>query len=367
MLWHWGCSMRAGEYLVLTINPGSTSTKIAVYEDEKAIFKDTLRHSAEELAPFKRITDQFDFRKEVIEQALEKAGIHVKDLHAIIGRGGLFKPIPSGTYEVNAAMLDFIRGGTGGDHASNLGCLIADDIARDAGVKSYIVDPVVVDEMNPLARYSGLPEIPRKSILHALNQKAVARRAAKDLGKKYEELNLIMVHLGGGISVGIHERGKVTDVNNALNGDGPFAPERAGGLPTGDLVKLCFSGKHTQDEMMKKLAGKGGCVSHLGTNDGLEIEDMVTKGDPKATLITQAMAYQVAKTIGEMATVVGGKVDAIVLTGSFAFFKQFVVWITERVDWIAPVKVYPGEDEMTALSEAGLRILRGEEQAREYK
>ncbi len=354
-------------FKVLAINPGSTSTKIAVYEDDKPVFKDTLRHSAEELAPFKRITDQFDFRKEVIEQCLEKAGIHVKELHAIIGRGGLFKPIPSGTYAVNQAMLDYIKAGTGGDHASNLGCLIADDLARDAGVKSYIVDPVVVDELNPLARYSGLPELPRVSIFHALNQKAVARRAARELGKRYEELNLIVVHLGGGISVGIHEKGKVVDVNNALNGDGPFAPERAGGLPTGDLVKMCFSGKYTIDEMNKKLAGKGGCVSHLGTNDGREMEEKVKAGDAKTTLIIEAMAYQVSKTIGEMATVVNGRVDAIVLTGSFAYFPEFIEWIKERVSWIAPVKMYPGEDEMTALAEAGMRILKGEEQAREYK
>jgi butyrate kinase len=263
-------------------------------------------------------------------------------------------------------MKDYIMTGTGGDHASNLGCLIADDLANGAGVKSYIADPVVVDELNPLARYSGLPEIPRVSIFHALNQKAVARRAARDMGKKYEELNLIMVHLGGGISIGIHEKGRVVDVNNALNGDGPFAPERAGTLPTGDLVKMCFSGKFTQAEMMKKLAGQGGCVSHLGTNDGREMEDKVKAGDQKTTLIIKAMAYQNAKTIGEMATVVCGKVDAIVLTGSFAYFPEFVEWIKERVSWIAPVKVYPGEDEMTALAEAGMRILKGEEQPREY-
>lgn len=354
-------------YRVLAINPGSTSTKIAVYEDDKAIFKDTLRHSADDLAPFKRITDQFDFRKEAIEKGLSQAGIDVKSLDAIIGRGGLFKPIPSGTYAVNQAMLDYIRAGTGGDHASNLGCLIADDIARDAGVKAYIVDPVVVDELGPLARYSGLPEIPRVSIFHALNQKAVARRAARDLGKGYQELNLIMVHLGGGISVGIHEKGKVVDVNNALNGDGPFAPERAGGLPTGDLVKLCFSGKYTQDEMMKLLAGKGGCVSHLGTNDGREMEEKVKSGDSRTTQVVEAMAYQVSKTIGEMATVVNGRVDAIVLTGSFAYFPEFIEWIKERVFWIAQVMVYPGEDEMTALAEAGMRILKGEEQAREYQ
>ncbi len=351
---------------ILAVNPGSTSTKIAVYEDGRPILSETLRHSAEELAPFKKITEQYDFRKKVIEQALEKAGIQVGTLNAVVGRGGLFKPIPSGTYLVSEEMKATVLEARFGEHASNLGCLIADDVARDAGCKAFIVDPVVVDEMNPLARYSGLPEIPRKSILHALNQKAVARRVARDLGKPYEQLNLILVHLGGGISVGIHERGRVTDVNNALNGDGPFAPERAGGLPTGDLVKLCFSGQHTQNEIMKMLAGKGGCVSHLGTNDGREMEDRVTAGDEKFRLIIEAMAYQVSKTIGEMATVVKGRVDAIVLTGSFARFKQFVEWITERVSWIAPVKLYPGEDEMAALAEAGFRVLKGEEQAREY-
>jgi butyrate kinase len=352
---------------ILAINPGSTSTKIGVYEDGKSILSETLRHSAEELAPFTKITDQYDFRKKVIEAALEKAGIHVNTLDAVIGRGGLFKSIPSGTYLVNEDMKATVMETRYGEHASNLGCLIADDVARDAGCKAYIVDPVVVDELNPLARYSGLPEIPRISIFHALNQKAVAHRAARDLGKKYHELNLIMVHLGGGISIGIHERGRVTDVNNALNGDGPFAPERAGGLPTGDLVKMCFSGKYTQQEVMKKLAGKGGCVSHLGTNDGREMEDKVKAGDAKTTLIVEAMAYQVSKTIGEMATVVSGKVDAVVLTGSFAYFPEFIAWIKERVSWIAKVLVYPGEDEMTALAEAGFRMLKGEEQAREYK
>ncbi|MBI4727181.1 butyrate kinase [candidate division TA06 bacterium] len=353
-------------FKVLAINPGSTSTKIAVYEDGKPVFKDTLRHSAEELPPFKRITDQYDFRKKVIEDALSKAGINVEELNAIVGRGGLFKPIPSGTYQVNEEMKATVLESRYGEHASNLGCLIAADVARDAGCKAYIVDPVVVDEMNPLARYSGLPEIPRRSILHALNQKAVARRAAQELGKPYEQLNLIMVHLGGGISVGIHQQGWVTDVNNALNGDGPFAPERAGGLPTGDLVELCFSGKYTQKEIMKLLAGQGGCVSHLGTNDGREMENRLKAGDAKTALIVEAMAYQVAKTIGEMATVVKGSVDAIVLTGSFAYFKQFVDWVIERVSWMAPVRVYPGEDEMTALAEAGFRMLKGEEQAREY-
>ena len=354
-------------FKVLVINPGSTSTKIAVYEEDKPIFKETLRHSTEEMASFKFLTDQYDFRKKAVEDALSKAGISIMDLNAVVGRGGLLKPIPSGTYGVNQAMLDYIKAGAGGDHASNLGCLIADYIARSAGVKAYIVDPIVVDELNLLARYSGLPEIKRVSIFHALNQKAVARRAARDMGKKYEELNLIIVHLGSGISIGIHEKGKVVDVNNALTGDGPFAPERAGGLPTGDLVKMCFSGKYTQAEIMKKLAGQGGCVSHLNTNDGREIERLVEEGDPKARLIVEAMAYQNAKTIGEMATVVNGQVDAIVLTGSFAYFKRFVDWITERVSWIAKVLVYPGEDEMVALAKAGMRILKGEEQAREYK
>ena len=353
-------------YKILAVNPGSTSTKIAIFEDDKEIFKKKLFHPREELSKFDRIVDQYEFRKEVILQALKEAGFKLEELSAVVGRGGLLRPIPGGTYRVNEAMLHDLRIGLQGEHASNLGGILAYEIAKPYGIPAFIVDPVVVDEMEPIAKISGLPEIERRSIFHALNHKAVARLAAKDLGKKYEEVNLIVVHLGGGISVGVHRKGRVIDVNNALNGDGPFAPERAGGLPVWDAMKLALSGKYTEHELKKKLAGQGGIVAYLGTNDMREVEDRVKSGDEKARLIFEAMAYQVAKEIGADATVLKGDVDAIVLTGGLAYSDMFVGWIKERVSFIAPVLVYPDEDEMRALACGALRVLRGEEQPLEY-
>ncbi|MCD6453726.1 MAG: butyrate kinase [Candidatus Aminicenantes bacterium] len=353
-------------YKILAVNPGSTSTKIAIFEDDKEIFKKKLFHPREELSKFDRIVDQYEFRKEVILQALKEAGFKLEELSAVVGRGGLLRPIPGGTYRVNEAMLHDLRIGLQGEHASNLGGILAYEIAKPYGIPAFIVDPVVVDEMEPIAKISGLPEIERRSIFHALNHKAVARLAAKDLGKKYEEVNLIVVHLGGGISVGVHRKGRVIDVNNALNGDGPFAPERAGGLPVWDAMKLALSGKYTEHELKKKLAGQGGIVAYLGTNDMREVEDRVKSGNEKARLIFEAMAYQVAKEIGADATVLKGDVDAIVLTGGLAYSDMFVSWIKERVSFIAPVLVYPGEDEMRALACGALRVLRGEEQPLEY-
>ena len=353
-------------YKILAVNPGSTSTKIAIFEDDKEIFKKKLFHPREELSKFDRIVDQYEFRKEVILQALKEAGFKLEELSAVVGRGGLLRPIPGGTYRVNEAMLHDLKIGLQGEHASNLGGILAYEIAKPYGIPAFIVDPVVVDEMEPIAKISGLPEIERRSIFHALNHKAVARLAAKDLGKKYEEVNLIVVHLGGGISVGVHRKGRVIDVNNALNGDGPFAPERAGGLPVWDAMKLALSGKYTEHELKKKLAGQGGIVAYLGTNDMREVEDRVKSGDEKARLIFEAMAYQVAKEIGADATVLKGDVDAIVLTGGLAYSDMFVGWIKERVSFIAPVLVYPGEDEMRALACGALRVLRGEEQPLEY-
>jgi len=350
----------------LVINPGSTSTKIAVFEEERALFTETVRHSVEELRRFSRIPEQLPYRKEMVLKVLAQREIACTDLAAVVGRGGLCRPLESGTYVVDAEMEADLRSGVLGDHASNLGGLIALEIARPAGVPAYIVDPVVVDELSPLARLTGLKQIRRRSIFHALNQKAVARRAARELGRPYEELQLIVAHLGGGISVGLHQRGKVTDVNNALDGDGPFAPERAGSLPTGLLVSMCFSGKYTEAEIRRKLAGQGGLVDHIGTNDGREMEERVRAGDAEATLAIEGMAYQIAKWIGSLAVVVQGKVDAILLTGSLAHFPQLVQWITDRVRWIAEVRVYPGEDEMTALAEAVFRVIRGEETPRTY-
>lgn len=351
---------------ILVINPGSTSTKIALYDSENSIFETTIRHSSEELRDFSNIMEQYNFRKELIIKELEAKGYSMKDISAIAARGGLLHPIESGTYRVNEDMVLDLMDARYGEHASNLGAVISKRISDEYGIPAYIVDPVVIDEMIPLARYSGLKGIERKSIWHALNQKAVARRAAKDMGKSYEEVNLIVVHLGGGISIAAHRKGKTIDVNNALNGDGPFAPERAGGLPTVSLVDLCMSGKYTYEEMKKLLAGKGGLVSHLGTNDARVVEDMVLNGEPYAKLVYEAMAYQIAKTIGEMSTALEGKVDAIVLTGGIAHSEILVNWIKERVSWIAPVKVYPGEDEMRALAEGVLRVLRGEEKEKNY-
>lgn len=354
-------------FRILVINPGSTSTKIAVFDDENEVFKVNISHPLEEIQKYPRIIEQFSFRKVVILNELAKAGISKESLKAVVGRGGLLRPIPSGTYLVSEKMLEDLKAEVQGEHASNLGAMIAHSIATELNIPAYIVDPVVVDEMEEIARITGLPFIRRRSILHALNQKKVARQAAADIGKPYEELNLIVVHLGGGISVGAHKKGRIVDVNNALNGDGPFAPERAGSLPAVDLVELCFSGKYTKAEIKKLLAGKGGIVAHLGTNDMRAVEEKVKNGDPKAELIIKAMAYNVAKWIGAMATVLEGKIDAVVLTGGLAYYRYFVDLIKERCEFIAPVYIYPGEDEMKALAEGALRVLKGEEKARIYE
>ncbi len=351
---------------ILVINPGSTSTKIGIFEGEKPLFIEILRHNSEEIKSFKRIFDQYDFRKNVVLEFLKNKNIPPESLTCVVGRGGLIKPLKSGTYIVNERMIEDLKGAKRGEHASNLGAIIAYEIAKPLGIPAYIVDPVVVDEMDDVARISGLKGIERKSIFHALNQKAVARRAAKDLGKKYEEVNLIVAHLGGGISVGAHRKGRVVDVNNALNGDGPFAPERAGGLPTQDLVELCFSGKYTFEEMKKKLAGEGGLVSHLGTSDAREVEKRIKEGDSYAKLVYEAMAYQVSKTIGEMAAVLKGEIDAIVLTGGIAYSEMLTNLIKERVSFLGKILIYPGEDEMEALALGVLRVLRKEEEPKIY-
>jgi len=359
-------------YRILTINPGSTSTKVALYQDETPLFVEKLHHSPEELARFPHIADQYAFRRDAVLRFLEERGISLDSLDAVVGRGGILRPIPSGTYRVNERMLADLRAPREREHASNLGALIADEIARKAGVPAFIVDPVCVDEFDDIARISGLPEIERKSLSHALNLKATARRAARDLGKRYEEVNLVVVHMGGGISVSPHRKGRMVDVNQALDGTGPFAPERAGGLPIGDVLRMAYSVPPYQDvhltyeEFFKKIAGRGGLVAHLGTNDAREVERRIAQGDQHARLVYEAMAYQIAKEIGAMATVLKGEVDAIVLTGGLAHSRMLVNWIKERVEWIAPVMVYPGEDEMLAMAQGALRVLRGEEEAKEY-
>ncbi|MDY3034099.1 MAG: butyrate kinase [Odoribacter sp.] len=355
-------------FKILTINPGSTSTKIAVFEDEKEVFSKTLRHSAEELSPFQTVASQFQFRKDIIVSVLKAEGIDIHSLSAIVGRGGLVKPIESGIYEVNEALVRDLEHPVMGEHASNLGGLIAQDIAREInnGAKAYITDPVVVDELEPIARISGHPALKRASIFHALNQKIIARTYAKEVGKSYEELNLIVAHMGGGVSVGAHCHGRVIDVNNALDGDGPFSPERSGGLPTGALVELCYSGK-SKAEVKKMLKGEGGVVAYLGTNDMLEVENKaIADPNSKYAMVQNAMCYQIAKEIGAMAAVMKGKVDAILLTGGIAYGKPITNYIREMVEFIAPVKVYPGEDEMRALAMNGLMVLRGETTPKVY-
>ncbi|SIS36966.1 butyrate kinase [Salimicrobium flavidum] len=354
------------DFQTLVINPGSTSTKVALFKNNSAEWIQNIRHEQEELKQFKRLKDQYDFRKNVILELLHQKGYTPEELDAVCGRGGLLKPIPGGTYEVNEKMLHDLKTGYNGEHASNLGGLIAYELAGKTGAKAFIVDPVVVDELDDISRLSGVPELPRKSIFHALNQKAVARRACEDLGIPYEEADLIVAHMGGGITVGAHHKGRVIDVNNGLHGEGPYSPERAGTVPAGDLVQLSLSGEYYIDEIMKKLIGKGGLTAYLGTSDAVEIESRIEKGDEKAELIYEGMAYQVAKEIGSLSVILGKEIDAIVLTGGLAYGKEYVNWIKNRVDWISEVLVYPGEDEMAALNEGALRVLKGEEEAKVY-
>lgn len=355
------------EFKILAINPGSTSTKIAVYKNNKSVFLKNIKHTSDELKGFSKIADQFEFRKEIILKELKEADIKIEKISAVVGRGGLIKPIESGVYEVNDSMREDIKNCIMGEHASNLGALIADDIAKSIpNARAFIADPVVVDELEDVARIAGHPRFKRVSIFHALNQKAISRIYAKTLDRRYEELNLIVAHLGGGISVGAHKMGKVIDVNNALDGDGPFSPERSGSLPSGQLAKLCFSGEFTYDQVKKIITGQGGLVAHAGTNDAYEVEMKAKAGDAKAKLLQSAMAYNIGKSIGSMSVVLKGKVDAIILTGGIAHNPDLVDYIKDMVGFIAPVIVYPGEDEMAALAMNGLMVLRGEVQARIY-
>ncbi len=353
---------------ILAINPGSTSTKIAVYDDTKEVFTTTLRHSVEELAPYPKIIDQYEFRKNTIVDTLTKAGFNLSDFNAIVGRGGLMKPIPSGVYRVNDKLIEDLKLEILGEHASNLGAIIANEIAKsiNGSIPAYIVDPVAVDELGDLARFSGHPDLPRVSIFHALNHKAVARRYARENNLKYEDLNLIVVHLGGGITVGAHKKGKVIDVNNGLDGEGPFSPERSGALPALTLAKLIYSKKLELPEVKKMIIGKGGIVAYLGTNNMFEVEQNVEKGDPKSVLTFNAMGYQVAKEIGAMATVLEGKIDCILITGGLARSGYIVKYIKERVSFLGKVEIYPGEDEMQALAEGVYYSSLGEVPLKEY-
>lgn len=351
---------------ILVINPGSTSTKIGVFEDTTLLFDETLRHSTEEIAKYPTVIDQKDFRKDIIVSFLKEKNFDIKSLNLIVGRGGLLKPIPGGTYEVTDDLISDLKSCVRGEHASNLGGILAREIADEIGVKSYIVDPVVVDEMEEVARLSGLPDVPRTSIFHALNQKAVAKRYAAETGKAYEDLNLIVVHLGGGVSVGPHKNGKVIDIFNALDGDGAFSPERAGSVPSGGLVKLCYSGKYTEKEMMKKLVGNGGFNAYLRTNDMREVNKLVESGDEKAKLVREAFIYNLSKNIGAMAAVLCGKVDQIIVTGGIAYNEWVINELKKYCGWIADFTVYPGEDELLALAQGGLKVYNGEETAKIY-
>lgn len=353
---------------ILAINPGSTSTKIAVYHNEDPVFVKNIKHSKDEIDQYDSVADQLDFRKQLIINELNAAEVSDDHVRAVVGRGGLVKPIESGVYEVNDAMRHDLNNSPLGEHASNLGGLIAEQIAKSLpNARAFITDPVVVDEMEELARISGHPKFERISIFHALNQKAVAHQHAKQTLTTYEDLNLIVAHLGGGISVGAHKRGRVVDVNQGLDGEGPFSPERSGHLPMGALIKLCFSGDYTLKEVKKMVTGQGGLVAYLGTNDAYEVEQRMKAGDKKAELIYSAMAYQVSKEIGAMAAVLEGEVDGILLTGGIAHDRWFISQVVKRVERFGPVHIYPGEDEMKALATNALRVLRGEMELKIYK
>lgn len=353
-------------FKILSINPGATSTKVALYLNENPIKMETIRHSTEEISSFKGTLGQLEYRLKLVLRFLESNGVKVTELSAVVGRGGPFKALESGTYTVSEKMLSDIRSGkVQADHPSNLGALIAHELVSGTDIPAFIVDPVSVDEFIPEARISGLPQTPRISLGHALNTKMVARKAAKQLGKRYEGLNLIIAHLGSGISVSSHLKGRMIDVNNA-NDMGPFSPQRTGALPVTGLAKLCYSGKYTQKEMMDLLTKKGGLLAHLGTDNVEEVQKKVDEGDEKAKLVYQAMIYQIAKEIGAMATTLDGRVDAVVITGGIANSKRLTDSITRKIEFITQVLVFPGEDEMEALTRGVLRVLWGEEKSKEY-
>ncbi|MBP3909937.1 MAG: butyrate kinase [Niameybacter sp.] len=350
------------KYNILTINPGSTSTKIALFKDNELEFEQVLRHPAEELNQFSKLIDQYEYRKEKIINFLEEKNITLKDLDAISCRGGLIGPIPSGTYTINDSL--FTRLSTDVVHASNLAGIIGYNLSKELGIPSYITDPVTVDEMAPIAKVTGIPGIERKSKFHALNQKAIARRAAKQLNRKYDESNFIIIHIGGGISIGAHEKGKVIDVNNVIDGDGPMAPTRAGSIPVEAVIDLCFSGKYTRTELKEYVSQRAGLTDYLGTSDVRDVQEMMEQGNEQAKMLYEAMAYQICKNVGAMATVLKGKIDAIVVTGGVAYSKQFIRLLKERIDFLGEVIVIPGEEEMLALAEGALRVLTGEEEAK---
>jgi len=354
-----------GKY-ILVINPGSTSTKIAIFKDEEMIYENKINHPTELIQKYPNIVSQFEFRNDLIKEELKKSNFELTKLDAVCGRGGMLKSLTSGTYLVTDEMIKDLYEAKRGEHASNLGAIIARDIAKDLNIPAFIVDPVAVDEMHDIARISGMKIIERSCIFHALNQKAIARKASKDKEKDYQDLNLIVAHLGGGISVAVHNKGRVIDVNNALDGDGPMSPERSGTVPMGPLYKMCFSGEYTLQDIKRLNYGKGGLVSYLGTNNCAEVVKRIKSGDKYAKMIYDAMIYQIAKEIGACSTVLKGNIDYIVLTGGLAYETYAVEQITDRVSFIADVLVYPGENELLSLAQGALRVLNEEEKAKKY-
>ncbi|MCL2322166.1 MAG: butyrate kinase [Oscillospiraceae bacterium] len=353
-------------FKILSINPGSTSTKVGVFIDKNPLFIEKLSHSVDEINKYKKIKDQYEYRLKNILNILKYRNLDFKSLDAVVSRGGLLKPLESGTYLINELMLEHLKESEYGEHAANLGAIIANEISSLYNIPGFIVDPIVVDELQDCARFSGISEIKRKSIFHALNQKAIAKRYARENALTYENLNLIVAHLGGGISVACHKGGRIIDVNNALNGEGPFSAERSGELPAFDLVKMCFSGHYTEDEILRKIAGKGGMVSYLNTNDMVYVLDKVESLDREYTMVYDAFIYQIGKEIGKCAVVLKGEVDSIIITGGIAYSKKVVRDIEDMVKFIARVIAYPGEDELLALVQGVLRVLNHEEKIKEY-
>jgi len=353
-------------YNILTINPGSTSTKISYFKAGKEILKNEISHDGDLLKTFNK-SQELEYRLQIIKDIIDKNDIALGELHAIVGRGGILKPLSSGTYIINEKMIQDLTDETYGRHASNLGGILAKQLADKLGIPSYIVDPVVVDEMEDIARISGIPEIARKSIFHALNQKAVAKNYAKDNNLDYKKLTLIIAHMGGGISIGLHYNGKVIDVNNALDGEGPFSPERSGSIPIGDFYKLDYTKQFNKQFLLKRIKGSGGVMAYLNTNNIKEVVERIDKGDDKAKLIIDAMCYQIAKSIGALATITNGKIDQIILTGGMAYSKYITSEISKRVNFITGLTTIAGENEMISLYQGGLCILSGKELPKEYK
>jgi butyrate kinase len=353
-------------YSILTVNPGSTSTKVAAFSGEDEVWNETIRHPLDEMAKFGSVAEQFGFRLKTIQDLIKEHGGGAFD--AAVGRGGVIDPLPGGTFRVDGPLIERLKLGKPWDHASNLGGILADALASRWNAPAFIVDPVCVDEMLPEAKIMGLPELPKPSFSHALNIKATVRRAAREMNRPWDEICVVAVHLGGGVSVSAHRRGRLIDTNNP-NETGPFSPERAGGLPVGALARLCFSGQYNERDIRRKVAGMGGLRAHLGTSDMREVLKRIEEGGEageKAALLYRAMAWHIAKEVGAQAVSLGEKTEAILFTGGIAYDSGFVRLIQERVQWIAPCLVYPGEDEMLALAQGAIRVLNGEEEAKRY-